>query len=64
MPHRHLVDDPEFWRSGAEEVRVIADDMKEAEAKAIMERIANDYEHLAKRSQGRGIERSAPRGGQ
>ncbi len=37
MPHRHLVDDPEFWRSGAEEVRVIADDMKETEAKAIME---------------------------
>jgi hypothetical protein len=42
MPHRHLVDDPEFWRSRAEEVRVIADDMKEAEAKAIMECIAND----------------------
>jgi hypothetical protein len=48
MPHRHLVDDPEFWRSRAEVVRVIADDMKEAEAKAIMERIANDYERLAK----------------
>ena len=50
MPHHHLVDDPEFWRSRAEQARVIADDMKEAEAKAIMERIANDYERLAKRA--------------
>jgi hypothetical protein len=53
MPHRHLVDDPEFWRSRAEEVRVIADDMKEAEAKAIMERIAKDYERLAIRAEER-----------
>jgi hypothetical protein len=51
MSHRHLVD--EFWRSRAEEVRVIADDMKEAEANAIMERIANDYERLAKRAEER-----------
>ena len=47
MPHRHVVDDPEFWRSRAEEVRVIAEDMKAAAPKAIMERIADDYERLA-----------------
>ena len=52
MP-RHLVDEPEFWLSRAEEVRAIADDMKEADAKAIMERIANDYERLAKNAENR-----------
>ena len=41
------VDDPEFWRFRAEEVRSIADDMKAVEAKAIMTRIAADYERIA-----------------
>ena len=41
------VDDPEFWRFRAEEVRSIADDMKVVEAKAIMTRIAADYERVA-----------------
>jgi len=41
------VDDPEFWRFRAEEVRSIADDMKVVEAKAIMTRIAADYERIA-----------------
>lgn len=59
MPRRHLIDDPEFWRSRAEEVRAIADDMKEAEAKAIMDRIADDYERLAKHAETR--RKSAPR---
>ena len=53
MPDRRLVDDPEFWRSRAEEVRAIANDMKEVDAKAIMERIANDYERLAKHAEKR-----------
>jgi hypothetical protein len=53
MPDRRLIDDPEFWRSRAEEVRAIANDMKEAEAKAIMDRIANDYERLAKHAEKR-----------
>ena len=42
------VDDPEFWRFRAEEVRSIADDMEVVEAKAIMTRIAEDYERIAK----------------
>jgi hypothetical protein len=37
-----------FWRFRAEEVRSIADDMKVIETKAIMSRIAADYEHIAK----------------
>ena len=41
------VDDPEFWRFRAEEVRSIGDDMKVVEAKAIMARIAADYERIA-----------------
>ena len=42
------IDDLEFWRFRAEEVRSIADDMKMVEAKAIMTRIAADYERIAK----------------
>lgn len=44
---RNLIDDPEFWRSRAEEVRVIAEELKDADAKSIMNRIADDYERLA-----------------
>jgi hypothetical protein len=53
MSRRHLVDDPEFWRSRAEEVRAIAADMTEAKSKAIMDRIADDYERLAKHAETR-----------
>ena len=41
------IEDPESWRFRAEEVRSIADDMKVVEAKAIMARIAADYERIA-----------------
>ena len=41
------VDDPEFWRFRAEKIRSIANDMKVVEAKAIMTRIAEDYERIA-----------------
>jgi hypothetical protein len=36
------------WRMRAEETRALADELKEAEPKAIMLRIAADYEKLAK----------------
>ena len=41
------IDDPEFWRFRAEEVRSIADDMKGVEAKAMMTRLAAAYERIA-----------------
>ena len=52
MP-RKLVDSPEFWRSRAEEVRAIADDLHDPDAKAIMTRIADDYERLAQHAERR-----------
>ena len=40
--------DARVWRMRAAEIRALADDMMEAEPKAIMLRIANDYDRLAK----------------
>lgn len=47
MPANKL-DNPEYWRFRAEEVRSIADEMRADEPKAIMLRIADDYERIAK----------------
>ena len=47
MPPSQL-ENPEFWRFRAEEVRTIADDMKAGEPRAIMLRIAEDYDRIAK----------------
>ncbi len=40
--------DPEHWRFRAEQTRTVADQMTHEEARAIMRRIANDYDRLAK----------------
>lgn len=37
-----------YWSMRAEEIRALSDDMRDTEAKAIMLRIANDYNRLAK----------------
>jgi len=47
MPDRKFIDDPEFWRSRADGVRAIAEGFKHRDAKAIWNRIADDYERLA-----------------
>ena len=48
MPSRKFVWDPGHWRLGAEETRTVADQMTHEESRAIMRRIALDYDRLAK----------------
>jgi hypothetical protein len=42
-----LLDDPEHWRSRAEEARTMAEQLSDPESKRTMLRIADDYERLA-----------------
>jgi hypothetical protein len=49
MPiHKVRFWDPEHWRFRAEETRTVADQMTHEESRAIMRRIAMDYDRLAK----------------
>ena len=48
-----FINDPEHWRARAEEMRRLAEDMKDAATKEMMLRIARDYENLAVRAEER-----------
>jgi hypothetical protein len=47
------VNDPEHWRGCAQEMRRLAEDIKDAATKEMMLRIARDYENLAVRAEER-----------
>ena len=48
-----LLDKPERWRKRAEEIRTIADGMRDPDAKRFMLGLAKSYEELAKRAEDR-----------
>jgi hypothetical protein len=53
----HFINEPEHWRARADEARILAKQMNDAEAKVAMLRIAEDYERLAQRAEGRTLGR-------
>jgi hypothetical protein len=62
MPLRDL-NDPKHWRDRATEMRVLAEDMRDADAACLMHDLANDYDKLADRAAERaksGFDFSAP----
>jgi hypothetical protein len=52
VPSRYI-NDPDHWVQRVVEMRALAGDVKHSEAKAMMVRIAADYERLAERARRR-----------
>jgi hypothetical protein len=48
-----FINDPEHWLERAEQMRTLADELDDEQAKEFMLRIANDYGRLAKRAEQR-----------
>ena len=53
MPAGDTLNDPAHWLQRAEEMRAIAEDMRDLDTRATMLRIADDYERLARRAEER-----------
>jgi hypothetical protein len=45
-----FIDDPKHWHDRAAEMRVLSDEMKEAEARRMMLKLADDYDKLGDRA--------------
>jgi hypothetical protein len=52
----HFVNDPKHWYDRGAEMRVLADLMRDDEAKAMMLKLATDYDKLGDRAVERGSE--------
>jgi hypothetical protein len=48
-----IANNPDHWRKRAEEMRMLANEIKDTLSKETMLRIADDYERLAKRAKER-----------
>jgi hypothetical protein len=51
MTRESFINDPEYWRTRAEEARMLAKNMNDSASKDAMLRIADDYEQLAQRGE-------------
>jgi hypothetical protein len=47
------INNPEHWRKRAEEMRLLADQMKDEDSKQAVLRIASEYDHLSQRAEQR-----------
>jgi hypothetical protein len=48
-----IANDPEHWRKRAEDMRTLANEIKDPLSKQTMLKIAEDYDRLAKRAEAR-----------
>jgi hypothetical protein len=62
MARASFIDDPNHWRQRAEQMRTLADNMRDETSKKMMLGIADDYELLAKRAEERAVRRRIDRG--
>jgi hypothetical protein len=51
MPQAHYINDPGHWRDRADEMRALAQDVKDEQARETMLRLAKDYDRRRARGQ-------------